>query len=135
MYNRSSVTATLSKGAELHRDAFKLTADKKACFKDGSEFACDAIVACTGYRNSFPFLEHPDVADDVVCPKSGLKMKDIAERGKNPRLLYKQSIFPAFPTAEVAFFGFARPAFGAIPPCSEMQSRLYAMVTNGNIVI
>merc|ERR1711988_759516 len=130
--NEGFVTAMVTKGTELHRDAFTMH-ENKVVFKDGSEFACDAIVACTGYRNSFPFFEHPDVADDVVCPKSGLKMKDIAERGKNPRLLYKQSIFPAFPTAEIAFFGFARPAFGAIPPCSEMQSRLYAMVTNGNI--
>ena len=28
----------VTKGAELHRDAFTLTAGKKACFKDGSEF-------------------------------------------------------------------------------------------------
>lgn len=34
---------------------------------------------------------------------------------------------------EVAYFGFARPAFGSIPPTSEMQSRFFAMVTNGDI--
>jgi len=130
--NEGFVTAMVTKGTELHRDAFVMH-ENKVVFKDGSEFACDAIVACTGYRNSFPFFEHEDVCEDVVCQKSGLKMKDIATMAKNPRLLYKQSIFPAFATGEIAFFGFARPAFGAIPPCSEMQSRLYAMVTNGSL--
>merc|ERR1711988_362110 len=132
--NEGFVTAMVTKGTELHRDAFTMH-ENKVVFKDGSEFVCDAIVACTGYRNSFPFFEHPDVAEDIVCHKSGLKMKDIGQNARNPRLLYKQSILPNFPTAEVAFFGFARPAFGAIPPCSEMQSRMYAMVTNGSLTL
>lgn len=48
----------------------------KAIFGDGSTFDCDVIVACTGYKNTFPFVEetHPD----------------INEYGQNPRLLYKQ---------------------------------------------
>lgn len=48
----------------------------KAIFGDGSTFECDVIVACTGYKNTFPFVEetHPD----------------INEYGQNPRLLYKQ---------------------------------------------
>ena len=54
-------------------------------------------MACTGYRNSFPFFEHPDVCEDVVCAKSGLKMKDIATMAKNPRLLYKQVRCAAVP--------------------------------------
>lgn len=48
----------------------------EAIFGDGSTFECDVIVACTGYKNTFPFAEetHPD----------------INEYGQNPRLLYKQ---------------------------------------------
>lgn len=76
------------------------------------------IVACTGYKNTFPFAEetHPD----------------INEYGQNPRLLYKQIFHPNY-GSEVAYFGFARPAFGSIPPTSEMQSRFYSMVVNGDL--
>lgn len=87
-------------------------------FGDGTTFECDVIVACTGYKNTFPFAEesHPD----------------INEYGQNPRLLYKQIFHPSY-NGEVAYFGFARPAFGSIPPTSEMQSRFYAMVVNGDL--
>ena len=88
----------------------------------GETFHCDAIVACTGYRNSCPFFEHEDICEDLAH-ECELKMKDLAEMCKNPRNLFKQCIHPAFPTGELAFFGFARPAFGSIPPCSEMQVR------------
>lgn len=90
----------------------------KAVFGDGSTFECDVIVACTGYKNTFPFAEetHPD----------------INEYGQNPRLLYKQIFHPNY-NSEIAYFGFARPAFGSIPPTSEMQSRFYAMVVNGDL--
>lgn len=76
------------------------------------------IVACTGYKNTFPFVEetHPD----------------INEYGQNPRLLYKQIFHPSY-NGEIAYFGFARPAFGSIPPTSEMQSRFYSMVVNGDL--
>jgi len=130
--NEGFVTAMVTKGTELHRDAFHLESNK-AVFRDGSEFVCDAIVACTGYRNSFPFFEHPDVRDTVFHQKAGLRGKDIAEHVKNPRLNYKQVFHPDFPCAELGFFGFARPAFGSIPPCSEMQSKMFAMVTNGDL--
>lgn len=52
------------------------TKQNTAVFGDGTTFEADVIVACTGYRNTFPFAEesHPD----------------INEYGQNPRLLYKQ---------------------------------------------
>jgi len=110
--NAGFVEAMVERGAELHRDEFRLD-DGKLIFADGSEFECDAIVACTGYRNNFPFLEKefPELA--CMC--------------KNPRTMYKQ-IFPPCKGPEIAFFGFARPAFGSIPPTSEMQARYYAMI-------
>lgn len=40
-------------------------------------------------------------------------------------------IFAVEHPAEVAFFGFARPAFGSIPPTVEMQARYYSLVING----
>jgi dimethylaniline monooxygenase (N-oxide forming) len=62
---------------------------------------------CAGYRNSFPFLEkdHPDLAECF-----------------NPRKLYKHIIPPQY-GPDITFYGFARPAFGSLPPTSEMQAR------------
>ena len=60
----------------------------------------------TGYRNIFPMFDehHPEVSF----------------HGQNPRTNYKQVMCMAHPS-EIAFFGFARPAFGSIPPTTEMQ--------------
>merc|ERR1712147_473333 len=116
-------TAMVCKGAELHRDAFKLT-DKGACFADGSSFDCDAVGACTGYRNSFPMFDHIDVREDVICSKCGCRTKDLNAFGQNPRRLYKQIFVPIFPDGQVAFFGFARPAFGSVPPTAERMGCL-----------
>jgi dimethylaniline monooxygenase (N-oxide forming) len=115
--NEGFVSAMVLRGAELHRDNFVLQEDK-AVFEDGTEFKCDTIIACTGYRNAFPFFDqyHPE----------------ICHAGMNPRSNFKQIFCIAYP-GEIAFFGFARPAFGSIPPTVEMQARLFSMVTNGDI--
>jgi dimethylaniline monooxygenase (N-oxide forming) len=115
--NEGFVAAMVLRGAELHRDTFELH-ENKAVFKDGSEFECDAIVACTGYKNCFPMFDehHPE----------------ISFAGSNPRTNFKQVFCVAHP-GEIAFFGFARPAFGSIPPCVEMQARYFSLVVNGEI--
>jgi dimethylaniline monooxygenase (N-oxide forming) len=117
--NAGFVEAVVHRGATLHRGSFELR-EHSAVFTDGSEFEADVILACTGYRNTFPFVceTHPD----------------INEFGQNPRWLYKQVFHPNY-GGEVAFFGFARPAFGSIPPTSEMQARFFAMVVNGEITL
>ena len=89
--NEGFVTAMVTKGAELHRDAFTLTKEGEAVFKDGSRFKCDAIVACTGYKNSFPFFETNEVADKLACFKCGMPTKMLSQFGMNPRRLYKQA--------------------------------------------
>ena len=115
--NEGFVSAMVLRGTELHRDKFKLTEDR-AKFDDGSEFICDAIICCTGYRNCFPFFDefHPE----------------LSHAGMNPREHYKQIFAVDYP-GEVGFFGFARPAFGSIPPTTEMQARLWAMVVDDQI--
>ncbi|KAJ8604717.1 hypothetical protein CTAYLR_006564 [Chrysophaeum taylorii] len=132
--NEGFVTAMVTKGAELHRDTFVLKGGKKAVFADGSEFVADAVVACTGYKNSFPMFEADDVKHDQVS--DGVRVADLNKRyGQNPRKLYKQIFCPLFQTGELAFFGFARPAFGAIPPTAEMQSRFFALVFDGVVTL
>ena len=113
--NEGFVTAMVLRGADLHRDSFEIFEDK-VVFADGSEFKCDAIVACVGYRNAFPFFD--EFHKEICCA------------GMNPRTNYKQIFCVEHP--EVAFFGFARPAFGSIPPTTEMQARLFALVMNGD---
>ncbi|KAG5175302.1 flavin-binding monooxygenase-like subfamily [Tribonema minus] len=117
--NAGFVEAVVCRGATLHRGAFRLDA-AGAAFADGSRFDCDAIVACTGYRNAFPFADetHPD----------------IGEYGRAPRMLYKQVFHPLY-GGEVGYFGFARPAFGSLPPTAEMQARLFALVANGDVAL
>mmetsp|Transcript_31644 Transcript_31644/g.71137 ORF Transcript_31644/g.71137 Transcript_31644/m.71137 type:complete len:635 (-) Transcript_31644:271-2175(-) len=132
--NEGFVTAIVTKGAELHREGFSLTPDG-AKFDDGREFKCDVVIACTGYRNSFPLFLDPKHADEVFCPKLGLRYRELAEECVNPRLLYKQLLHPSCPDGSLAFLGFARPAFGSIPPTSEMQSRFLAMVLSGELVL
>jgi hypothetical protein len=90
----------VTKNAELHRDGFRLTASG-AVFEDGREFACDSVIACTGYRNTFPLLLDPDTLSECVagaCPSGGpITYSSLADELTNPRLLYKQCIHPAFP--------------------------------------
>jgi len=109
----------VTKGAELHRDNFELF-ENKAVFNDGTEFECDVILACTGYTNQFPFFKeyHPEISD-IACA---------------PRELYKQVIHVDH-AGEVAFFGFARPAFGSIPPTVEMQARFFSMIVNKELAL
>jgi dimethylaniline monooxygenase (N-oxide forming) len=115
--NEGFVTAMVLRGAELHRDSFELR-ENKAVFQDGTEFECDTIVACTGFRNAFPMF---DKYHEEIC-----------FAGMNPRTNYKQVFCIAHP-GEIAFFGFARPAFGSIPPTVEMQSRLFAMTISNEV--
>jgi dimethylaniline monooxygenase (N-oxide forming) len=88
----------------------------KVRFVDGTEYECEEIIFTTGYRNTFPFL----------C--EGLR--EIAAEAIDPRKLYKHCVHPRL-GAEVFWCGFARPAFGAVPPMAEMQARWMALLCSG----
>jgi dimethylaniline monooxygenase (N-oxide forming) len=87
-------------------------------FDNGDAFTCDIIIACTGYKYEFKFLK---------CNHPVLNYL-----GMNPRLNYKQMFCPLYP-GEIAFIGFVRPAFGAVPAIVELQSRLFSYVLKGLI--
>ncbi len=116
--NSGFVEAIVQHGASLHRGSLKLRPGG-ADFEDGSTFDCDVILACTRFRRTFPFALEGDNAD-------------IDEYGQTPGLLYKQIFHPAY-GGEVAYIGYARPAFGSIPPTAEMQARLFTMVLSGDV--
>ncbi|MET9763706.1 NAD(P)-binding domain-containing protein [Streptomyces sp. NPDC006372] len=81
-------------------------------FKDGRREEIDTIMLNTGYVEDFGILKDADITD--------------------VRRLYKHMIHPALGT-DVVFIGWARPAAGGVPACSEMQSRYFALLCSGKL--
>lgn len=71
----------------------------------------DIVILATGYTQSFPFLPSsygvPSTADIRMIWKSGQE--------------------------DVAFIGYLRPAFGAIPPLAELQAQLWTLNLLGRL--
>lgn len=78
-------------------------------FQDGTREEIDAVVFCTGYQLSFPFL-------DVSI--------------SNMRDLYKQMFIPEMGDS-LSFIGFVRPQQGGIPVIAEMQCRYLSQLASG----
>ena len=81
-------------------------------FTDGSRVKADVLMCCTGYDEGVP----PNLIE-------GTKVSTVRD-------LYKHAFDPDL-GARVAFVGWARPAQGGIPACSEMQSRYFALLLSG----
>ncbi|MFJ2743746.1 flavin-containing monooxygenase [Streptomyces sp. NPDC087440] len=81
-------------------------------FKDGRREKIDTIMLNTGYVEDFGLLKDQDIAD--------------------VRGLYKHMIHPRLGT-EVVLVGWARPAAGGVPACSEMQARYFALLCSGKL--
>ncbi|SDI11608.1 dimethylaniline monooxygenase (N-oxide forming) [Actinokineospora alba] len=79
-------------------------------FKDGTRRPIDTIMLNTGYREDFNILKDIDASD--------------------VRTMYKHMIHPDL-GAGVVFIGWARPAAGGVPACSEMQARYFALLLSG----
>ena len=81
-----------------------------ASFEGGERFEPDLVVLCTGFETKVPFI------DDALT--------------EAPRYLhtFAPSVGPS-----LAFVGFVRPAFGAIPPLAELQARWFALVLSGAV--
>jgi hypothetical protein len=79
-------------------------------FKDGQKEPVDTIMLNTGYTEDFGIIKDADI--------------------KDVRLMYKHMIHPEFGSGLV-FIGWARPAEGGVPACSEMQSRYFALLCSG----
>ncbi|MFD8012196.1 flavin-containing monooxygenase [Streptomyces sp. NPDC058955] len=81
-------------------------------FKDGRREKIDTIMLNTGYIEDFGIVKDADVTD--------------------VRRLYKHMIHPKLGTG-VVFIGWARPAAGGVPACSEMQARYFAQLCSGRM--
>ena len=83
---------------------------ERVVFVDGSAFTPDLVIFCTGFETRVPFLD--------------------AQLAGAPRYLHA---FNPDVGASLAFIGFLRPAFGAIPPLAELQARWFALLQSGAV--
>ena len=83
-----------------------------AVFADGSRVKADVVMCCTGFDENTP----PTLIE-------GTKPLTVRE-------LYKHALHPDF-GGRVAYIGWARPAQGGVPACSELQARYFALLCSG----
>lgn len=118
--NFAFLEAVRSHGAEIVGEVRTMHADGTVAFADGALRSFDVIICCTGYTSSFPFFE--------------AHLPDVAARAVDARARFKHVLCPdAGP--RLAFIGFARPAFGAVPPMSELAARYWAALLAGDITL
>lgn len=82
-------------------------------FEDDSQEEFDMIIYATGYKITFPFLQH---------------LPDFDIEQNNDIRLYKKIIHPAHP--DIFFIGLLQP-LGAIMPLAEQQAKWIAELING----
>jgi dimethylaniline monooxygenase (N-oxide forming) len=82
----------------------------RVIFTDGSDFAPDLVIFCTGFETRMPYLD--------------------TSLASAPRFLH--TFHPEI-GGSLGFIGFARPAFGAIPPIAELQARWFAQIQSGSL--
>ena len=82
----------------------------RVIFTDGRQFEPDLVILCTGFDTRIPFLDE----EIVDAPR------------------YLHAFNPSL-GANLAFIGFVRPAFGAIPPLAELQARWFALLQSGRL--
>ncbi len=80
----------------------------RVVFEDGGTFDPELVILCTGFETRTPMLD-PTLA---AAPR------------------YLHTFDPAVGPS-LAFIGFLRPAFGAIPPLAELQARWFALLQSG----
>src|SRR5262249_10599967 len=83
--------------------------ERAVVFADGSRVEADVIMCCTGYQEGTP----PTLIGDV-------EVVDV-------RGLFRHMFHPDL-GARFAFIGWARPAQGGVPACSEMQARYFSLL-------
>ena len=113
--NLSFLDSIYDHGAVLKHSGVKTVLKNGVIFDDGSTYICDVIICCTGYTSSFPML---NATLDIHHQDARNRFKKIIDPSIGPAL---------------AFIGFARPAFGAIPPMAEMQARYWVDILTGEL--
>ena len=138
--NLSFLEAAVHHGAALYPDVARLTATG-AVFASGEEFACDVVIVSNGYvGGNFAFFDTDEGSvggssgggDPVAKMWQTLATEDLRDELRDVRNLHL-NMYPTAFNGSVAVLGFARAAFGAVPPIAEMQARLHAAVLSGSL--
>ncbi len=111
--NVTFVPNVLNGKIQVNASGIKCIKANTVVFNDGRAVAADVIVACTGYQDTFDFIEGFQVLDN------------------NVRNLFMHAFHPDLPNC--AFIGWARPITGGIPACSEMAARFFALLLNEKV--
>jgi dimethylaniline monooxygenase (N-oxide forming) len=110
----TAILQQIQRGVVRLRPAINQIDADSVCYTDGTRAPADAIVFCTGYQLSLPFLE-PDV---------------LPIEGRHTVRLYKQVFHPVLENlACLALCGVT----GAVFPVAEMQARWVARVFAGKM--
>jgi hypothetical protein len=99
----------------MHLGKIQELEERSVLLDDGTSVDVDAIVFCTGYRDEFDFLPA-----DVAPPQNDV------------RKLFLHAFNPKVGSS-IAFIGFSRPTTGAIPLCSELVARYFALLVSGEL--
>ena len=111
----TSLLAAIQAGKIRVRPGIARLEPQAAVFTDGARAEVDAILYCTGYRVSLPYLQ-----------------PGLVEVSDNRPLLYKHVFAPGQPG--LAFIGYFQTT-GPIPPLAEMQARWLARVWAGRATL
>lgn len=104
--------ARIANGRIAVKPAIERFDGQRVIFTDGSEETVDAIVYCTGYRTSFPFLD-----------------PEVFSTHDNRLRLYKRTFLPSYPG--LSFVGALQVVAPAFAPIFEVQARLVTAHLSG----
>lgn len=103
----------------IQRTAIKSSNGRNILFEDGSSTRADAVIFCTGFQTSLPFMDRTTLDRLSVDPKDRLQ----------PLLLHK-TVWPDASLPNLAFAGMYR---GPFFPVMELQARWAAGVFSGHL--
>jgi len=100
----------------------------------GEKIRPDVVIFATGYRQTFPFFDTPEKSGSKS--DSGISGVSDSESSEGIDVQMSSAEYPTPATVDtrniwasrdpsIAFIGFVRPSFGAIPPLSELQAQLW----------
>lgn len=112
--NSSWIPNVLCGKCKPHISAIESFSEDGVTLSNGEFISCNRVLLCTGYVDRFPFM----------------KDKDLIPELNDVRSLFKHSFHPKAGHT-LCYLGFVRPTTGAIPACSELTARYFALLLSG----
>lgn len=110
--NDDFIPRVIDGSLQVHASGVARLTHNAVVFEDGKQIEADIILCCTGFDESGP----PEIVE-------GLRIDSVRD-------LFRHCIHPEL-GPRVAFIGWARPAQGGVPACSEMQARYFSLLCSG----